>query len=182
MSDYELMNLIKQSDNQAFKLLYNRYWKALYSFAFSFFNDESLAQDIVQEIWIKFWELRKNIENKNIKSLLYKMVRNRVYNELRNNKKFVHQLNQIDDYFSVNNTKDIIDLEDTNRKLHDCINRLPQRNKEIFIMSRLKEISNSDISIKLGISKRTVENYISGSLKFIRENAVIFLVVFSIFQ
>ncbi|MEN8139214.1 MAG: sigma factor, partial [Bacteroidota bacterium] len=100
ITDDQLMNMIQRSDETAFNILYGRYWKALYSFAFSILNDEDVSKDIVQVIWIKFWESRKKIKNQNIRSYLLKMVQNGVYKHLRDNKKFGDRLQLIDDYFS----------------------------------------------------------------------------------
>ena len=172
MTDFELVEQIKQSDEQAFQLLYSRYWKALYAFAFSFTSDEAISKDIVQEIWIKFWELRCKIFNGNIKSYLYKMVRNRVYTELKSNKKLDAELSIIDKHLSVNNISDITDLADTNKLLEGSISKLPERNREIFILSRFDGLSNKEISEKLDISKRTVENHITTSLRHLRKSAL----------
>ncbi|MEN8138657.1 MAG: RNA polymerase sigma-70 factor [Bacteroidota bacterium] len=179
-TDDNLFSSIKQSDERAFRILYDRYWKALYAFAYSFTEDEDLSKDIVQEIWITFWDKRKNIDVKNVKAYLYSMVRNRVYNQLRDNKKLEHQLEIIDKYLTVDDITDLTDLADTNQLLEEAIAKLPERNREIFMLSRFEGLSNQEIADRLDISKRTVENHLTNSLRQIRKSVIVALLLASI--
>ena len=172
------MELIQQSDEGAFRILFNKHWEALYVFAFSLIEDRSVAKDLVQEVWISFWERRKKIKNDNIKAYLYKSVRFRVYKELRDNKNLNSQLDIIDNIISSNNVDEILDLIDTNSIILDSISKLPPRSKEVFELSRFEGLSNQEISEKLSISKRTVETHITNSLKLLRRN-IAFALVFS---
>ncbi len=178
ISDFELMERIQQSDERAFKILFNKHWEVLYIFAFSLIEDRSLAKDLVQEVWISFWERRKKIKNDNVKAYLYKAVKFRVYKELRDNKKLNSQLDVIDSIITSNNIDDIINLKDTNKIVNESIGKLPTRIKEVFELSRFEDLSNQEISEKLGISKRTVETHISNALKILRNN-IAFAFVFS---
>ncbi len=177
ITDFELMERIKQSDEYAFRMLFNRYWEELYVFSCSIIEDKVIAKDLTQEVWISFWERRKKIENDNIKAYLYKAIRFRVYKELRDNRKLNSQVELIDNIISSTNTDDIINLADTNNTVQESINQLPPRSKEVFELSRYKGLSNQEISDKLGISKRTVETHISNSLKHLRRNIIIALLL-----
>src|SRR5690606_41679128 len=61
-------------------------WEPLYNYAFSLLADKALARDMVQDVWMNFWERRQEIENNNIKAYLYKAVRFRVFKELRDSR------------------------------------------------------------------------------------------------
>jgi len=176
-TDCMLMEKIQQSDERAFRILFNRHWEALYVFAFSIIEDKTTAKDITQEVWISFWERRKKIKNDNIKAYLYRSIRFRVYKELRDNKKLNSQIELIENIISSTNTEDIINLSDTNSIVQHSISKLPPRSKEVFELSRFEGLSNQEISIKLGISKRTVETHISNSLKHLRRDVVVALVL-----
>jgi len=71
----------------------------------------------------------------------------------------------------------LINLADTNNTVQESINQLPPRSKEVFELSRYKGLSNQEISDKLGISIRTVETHISNSLKHLRRNIIIALLL-----
>lgn len=179
-SDADLFLLIKESNEGAFQKLYEKYWKALYAFAYSFIKDEDIAKDIVQEVWIKLWNKRKELDVKNVKAYLHSMIRNKVYNQLRDNKTLEHQLEIIDKYLTVDNISDLTDFTDTNQMLEEAISKLPERNREIFILSRFDGLSNQDISEKLNISKRTVENHLTNSLKHIRKSVFLSILLSSV--
>ncbi|MEN8248749.1 MAG: RNA polymerase sigma-70 factor [Bacteroidota bacterium] len=173
LKDAELMERIALSDEYAFKTLFDRYWKSMYALAFSFLDNESSAKDVVQEVWGKFWELRKKIKNENVKAYLYQSVRHKVFNHLRNTKKFNLRLEILDNYISDNNIKDKMDLDDLQARLDNAINKLPARNKMIFLLSRYEGKFNKEISMELGISKRTVENHITNALQSIRKEIIV---------
>jgi RNA polymerase sigma-70 factor (ECF subfamily) len=177
ITDFELMERIQQSDEHAFRMLFNRHWEVLYVFSCSIIEDRVIAKDITQEVWISLWERRKKIKNDNIKAYLFKAIRFRVYKELRDNKKLNSQIELIDSIISSTNTDDIINLADTNNTVQESINQLPPRSKEVFELSRFEGLSNQEISDKLGISKRTVETHISNSLKHLRRDIVIALLL-----
>lgn len=171
------MERIQQSDERAFRMLFNRHWEVLYVFSCSIIEDKVIAKDITQEVWISFWERRSKIKNDNIKAYLFKSIRFRVYKELRDNKKLNSQVEIIDNLISSNNTEDVINLADTNSIVQESISHLPPRSKEVFKLSRFDGLSNQEISDKLGISKRTVETHISNSLKHLRHDVVISLIM-----
>lgn len=178
-TDADLFLLVRESDDRAFQKLFNKYWKSLYAFAYSFTKDEDISKDIVQEVWIKLWDKREELEIDNIKAYLHSMIRNKVFNQLRDNKTLVIQLKEIDKYLTVDNISDLTDFAHTNQMLEDAIAKLPYRNREIFILSRFDGLSNQDISEKLGISKRTVENHITNSLRHIRKSVFFALIISS---
>lgn len=173
ISDFDLVAQIQKSDHRAFQMLYGRYWKSIYSFVFSILKNEDVAKDLLQDVWVKFWEKRKLISNDNIKAYLYTLARYRVYKEIRDNKKFEIQLNIIDTFLSENNTSNLMDLADAHKTIDDKISKLSPRQKEIFILNRIEGFSNTEIAEKLGLSKRTVENHISAAMSIVRDEAVV---------
>ena len=82
----DLARLVKKSDQKAFNLLFDLCWNPMYTYASSLIQDSSAAEDVIQEVWIDYWKRRENISVDNIKAYLYKAVRYKCYNYLRNNK------------------------------------------------------------------------------------------------
>ena len=82
----DLVFRVKKSDQKAFNTLFNELWEPMYSYVCSILMNDSLAKDIVQDIWIDFWQRRQDVEVKFLKSYLYKSIRYKCYNHLRGQK------------------------------------------------------------------------------------------------
>ncbi|MCF7567983.1 RNA polymerase sigma-70 factor [Sabulilitoribacter arenilitoris] len=176
------MRRIKNSDHHAFKLLYDRLWESLYVRAFSILGDKNIAKDIVQEVWISFWERRAEISNDNIEGYLLRAVRFKVYNEFRNSKyknKLIGEfLQSYKPNLKTNNVEQTIQLKDTEKAILEAVNSLPNKCKRVFELSRFEGMKNEEIAQKLNISKRTVETHISNALKVLKNNVALSLAVF----
>ena len=181
VTNKELMERVKRSDYKAYKLLYERLWESLYIKAFSMLGDKDLAKDIIQNVWISFWERRLEIKNDNIEGYLMNAVRFKIYNEFRNLKyqhnlmqEFVYQLKSTP---VTNNVEDLINFNATKKQIDVIVNRLPKRCKEVFELSRYEGMRNNEIAKKLNISQRTVETHISNALKILKSNLALSLLL-----
>lgn len=166
---------IQQDDKNAFRKLFNSLWKPLYIFCQSIVMDENVAKDVVQEVWIDYWNRRKVIKNVCIEAFLFKAVRFGAYKHLRDNKLNAFQMEVIE---SITADSEIVleqDLESTERKIRLVLKNLPLRCREIYNLSREEGMSNTDIAVYFGISKRTVENQLTFALKKLREALMFFL-------
>lgn len=167
---------IKDSDEKAFQNLFELLWDPMYTYAFSLLEDETLAKDMVQEVWIGFWEGRKTIENTNIKAYLYKAVRYRVLKELRDSKLKSTHLEVLDTiYLDDNIEEESLDPEETKMLLDNKLSILPKKCKEVFKLSKLQGLKNKEIAVELGISENTVENHISKAFKLLKTGKSFFL-------
>ncbi len=182
ISNYDLVVRIKNYDHHAFKVLYDRFWESLYTRAYSILGDKSLAKDIVQDVWISFWERRDKINNDNIEGYLLRAVRFKVYNEFRNSKyrsKLVEEFVQnYNPHIQTNNIEQFIQLKDTEKAIFKVVNCLPNKCKQVFELSRFDGMKNEEIAQKLNISKRTVETHISNALKVLKNNVALSFAVF----
>jgi len=184
MTDEFLLKAIKKNDNDAFKELFNKYYQQLVSYAFTFTNDLSLAEDIVQQTFIILWEQRSKVKvNKSIKNYLYTVSHNTYidyYRKLKRQDAFFDDLK----YQAINNQ--IMDNDDLmeNRIEHlkTIIESLPPRCKEILILNKNKGLKYDDIAKLLNISNKTVDAQMRIAFKKIREgfeNSNVFLFLFT---
>ncbi|MCK0147277.1 sigma-70 family RNA polymerase sigma factor [Arenibacter sp. F26102] len=137
----------------------------------SILRDREVAQDIVQEIWIKLWNQREKLEISNFESYIFRSVSYGCFKYLRDNKFTTSQL-QIIDSLSVSNpdVDNQHNLEATQKVIDKSLEELSPRCQEIFTLSRLEDMPNEEIAGKLGISRRSVENQVSLALKVIRRH------------
>lgn len=154
-----------------FEKLYDEHWEALYTRAFSVLNNQALATDVVQDVWVDFWENRDEIKDINLEGYLFNSLRFRIFKEFRKQKyenKLVQDFVYLADEYNV--TDEDIDYNETLDKLYEVIDLFPDRCKEIFLLSRFKGLKNKEIAKKLNISQRTVETQISKALKILRQH------------
>lgn len=158
-------------DEDAFCELYAAYKSRLIYFAMRFLKSREYAEDVFQDAFAMIWQGRRFINpDASFSSYLYTIVRNRVLNQLRelnNQDKFrEHILSQAVDYS--NDTKNEILANDLQQLIARALQRLTPRQREIFEMSRERQMSHKDIAEALGISVNTVQESISLSLKSLR--------------
>ena len=175
-----LMEQIKRSNQKAFGVLYDRLSENMYTKAISILCNESKAKDIVQEVWINFWERRQEIKNDNIEGYLFNALRFKIYNEFRNSKNYSilrdEYIKSYNENTASNNIEENINLTDTEKLINNGIEKLPKKCRQVFELSRNDGLKNDEIAFKLNISQRTVETHISNAIKVLKSNIVIVLI------
>lgn len=172
LSDEILLAGIKKNNRRDLDQLFIKYYEALCRYSNKFIMDINACEDIVQAIFIKFWDKRKSINiNSSLKSYLYTSVRNACFDYIKREVNYdMHELDVAENVsipdFS-NNNYDYKILEDN---IAQSIENLPKKCKIIFELSRYSKLSYAEISEELGISKKTIENQINIALKRIRKN------------
>lgn len=172
-SDYELIKLMREKDDkQAFQLLYNKYWDELYKTALTKVHDEDEVSDIVQELFVTIWVKRKELNiNNNVDLYLFRALKNRITNYYK--KKYLVE-GKINEISKCTPDKTDSDAESTcsYKELELIINkeveRMPDKMKQVFLLSRDEQLSSKKISDILSLSDQTVRNQISKAIKRIK--------------
>jgi RNA polymerase sigma-70 factor, ECF subfamily len=170
---------INDGNIETFKSLYDTYYTCLLLYANSIINDIELSKDILQDIFLKLWEKRKEFSIKfSLKSYLYTAVRNSCMDHLKHlkvEKKYVdHSLVELKEkeltFFSelfIHPGED--DFEKYLDEINTIIEELPEQCRKIFKLSRFEGMKNSEVSRHLNLSTRTVDTQIYRALKTIRQ-------------
>lgn len=163
--DYFLLHKLKEGDMSAFEVLYIRYAPNIKSFVSAILKNSADADDIVHEIFLKVWENRDSIANvQSFKSYLYSMTRNAVYNKIKRDKvheRFVGFASQNSEAYD---SETSIQTKDLLANINKEIEKLPEKQREIYEMSREEEFTYNEISDKLNISPKTVQYHIGQAL------------------
>ena len=172
LSDADLWAAIKLDDQKAFELLFDRYWSRMYTSTYNYLRDTSLSSEIVHDVFLNIWQKRKELEIVTLKNYLTSSARYQVYKCLRERKSssiiYVENYNDEIGAKYNNDGEEKLVTEDFESSIHDYLFQLPKRCREIFLLSRIKQMNNDEIAAHFGISKRTVENQITTALKFLR--------------
>ncbi len=169
-SDSALVDLLRGDDERALQAIMSRYWEPLYKMAAHTLDDLAACEDIVQEVFIKLWNNRKNLNfSHSLKAYIFASVRYELYRKIkiqlsRDLRLDFHNNDSIE-YLNPENKLEYSELVENIEKL---VNQLPQRCKEIYQLSRYDNLSHREIASQLGVSIKTVENQLTIALRRIR--------------
>jgi len=171
-TDEDLMQEIKADNMFAFDVLYRKYSKRIYKFGFSILKSQEEAENLIQDVYLNFWENRHKVEeNSSIKSYLFTIAYNSSISIIRKKARetqFIEYLKTLQD---LNEEPVNVELEynELTNKLDEIINALPRRQKEVYLLNRVECLKYKEIADRLHISVNTIENHMSRALKTIRE-------------
>lgn len=179
---------LKKEDVKSYEDLFNNYNKKVYYFALSYLKNKDQAEDVVQEVFMNIWRFRNQInEYSEFSKYLFKITYNETckkFRKLASDKKHIEEVSlyrSIEDNTTKHNVEYNNLVEFTNR----LIEKLPDRQKEIFLLSISEQFSADKIAEKLNISKKTVENQLAIVKKTLRKDlevggvlSVIFIYLF----
>ncbi len=169
LSDDIILNLIANGNPNAFREVYDKYSESMFHYAFKILNNREVCEDIIQNIFVDLWSKRKNVNIKNLKAYLFQCVKFQIFNYIRNRKisnEDLTRLNLIDVSVNVSLHMEYLELEEL---IIDIVeNQLPNRCKEIFVLSRFEHKSNKEIANELGITIQAVKNQISKGIQKIK--------------
>jgi len=177
--DADVIRLLKERNEEVFGQVFKENFKDLRKYAFSFVQEQELAEDIVQNVFYKLWERMEVLNfSDSLAAYLYRAVYNESLNALKHNKvKRVYQT------YIHRHMKDQTDpaahkkvqLGELEQRLRAAINELPEQCRAIFQMSRFEDLRYRDIGDRLGISVKTVENQMGKALRILRGKLIDFL-------
>ncbi|MVN92977.1 RNA polymerase sigma factor [Mucilaginibacter aquatilis] len=174
--DDDLWRAIKSESIPAFEILVKRYWEAVYTTAFSHLRDKEMAMEIANDTFLNIWQKKHVLDIGTFKSYLTTSARYHVYKVLKAKKAL--KLAYVADHenlssvnVSVNTGEEKIRHLNLQSEIEALLSALPARCREIFLLSRLGNLTNTEIAEKLSISKRTVENQISIAQRFVQQNS-----------
>ncbi|HNX55390.1 MAG TPA: RNA polymerase sigma-70 factor [Prolixibacteraceae bacterium] len=168
----ELLQQFKANDKNAINLLYERYSKRLYSFAYAYLKTEMDALDVVQEVFINVWNKRNNLRNDtNLEAYLFTVTKNSIITIFRkkiSEKQYFEHLKNVAILYH-SDTEDSLDYQVLSERLSELVTQLPEQRRLIFKMSKEKGMSNKAIAEELHISVKTVEDHMTKARHYLKK-------------
>ena len=174
---------VRTGDAQAFEALFRAYVDPLCSFAYSYVESESQAQEIVQDLFARLWERRETLERpRSVRAYLYGATRNRALNELRNRRvesAFLRRVLRLEGA-RANDARPVPPEDDFNAgafagAVTRAVAQLPPRCREVFTLTRDQHLSYAEAAAILKISPKTVEIHVGRALTLLRHKLAAWL-------
>lgn len=170
--DADLMREIRADNMFAFDALYSRYSKRLYKFAFSILKSVEESENILQDVFLNLWEKRHDVEkDSSVKYYIFTITYNSSISIIRKKIRETQFFDYLKSLQELNQEPPSLELEfnELTKSLTDIIDRLPQRQKEVYILHKEEGLKYQEIAERLNISVNTIETHMSRALKTIQE-------------
>ena len=173
-----LVKLIAQGNKEAFEKFFQQAYSRLLNYACIFITNNEMADDIVQEAFIHFWNKRNELkEGKSIEALMFTSVRNRCLNFLRDQQTYLSHIDQIKtEKLQFLSHYDFLGEEEESieelliKELQIAMDALPPKCREVFLLNKVEGVRQKEIAARLGISVKAVEKHIALAKVKLREH------------
>ena len=150
-------------DKIVFEKVYKQYSKDLYRYLTYSFKDITLSEDITQNVFLKLWDQCEKFDLHNIKSLIFTMGKNLSLNEIKRNKKT--DGDSIKEIHFSESPQELLEEKQFKEKLTQSLNQLSEKERIVFLMSRIDNLTYHEIADQLSVSQKTVEKRMHQALK-----------------
>lgn len=174
----QLVEEITVNEEKAFELLFKAHYHALHAYAYTMLKDEMMAEEVVQNLFLKLWERKQQLyEQPAVKAYLYKCVYHDCLNHIRHQKvQMRYAAHTVNHHQSLaEEASATAELSELQRQIDRALNDLPQQCRTVFQMSRFEDLKYREIAAQLNISVKTVENQMGKALKILRSKLADFL-------
>lgn len=169
-SDEVLLALVAQDDEKAFEELFDRYWEKAHVIVYSKLKSRELAQEIVHDLFVSFWQRRHSLEIENFAHYLRVSIKYKVIthiNQQLTRRKYFEEY-QPQDVTAEAETSMGVEYDELLKTLDEKIKTLPEKTQEVFRLNRLEGRSVSEIANLLNLSEKAIEYHITRSRKELR--------------
>ncbi|MCS3555866.1 MULTISPECIES: RNA polymerase sigma factor [unclassified Sphingobacterium] len=171
MNDKNELICCKSIDEKKFELIYIYYWDQVLQYAINIVHDRSLAQDIVQQVFVSLWDKRHQRQIDNLEVYLKRAVKYTAFHEIKKRLNIDDNTNlsDVDIIGDQESDQDIL-YKDLHQRLDEIITKLPSKSKDLFVLKFKDGLDNNAIASALDLSEKTIRNKLSICLKSVRVN------------
>lgn len=165
-SEDQLVAAVKRGDEEAFRRLYFQYAEPLFGFLWRRLNQREPAEDLVQELFVKVWRNRENLDpNQSIKAYLYQAANHLMIDYFRKKNPVQGAQELLPEHRTVSVEEDNFEKR---AHIEKALADLPEAQRHVFVLSRFEGLRYTEIASVLNISVKTVETHMNRALKKLR--------------
>ena len=171
MKELALYREVKEGSTDAFKSLFLRYYDKLYSFTLSLSSDPFLAEETVQEVFVRLWEKRGTISiRSSVQYYLYSSCRNTLLNLLQKKANQTMPLAGVDDSVIVEeDPAALLSYKLLDTDFREAVSELPEKAQKVFLLRYYHNSKHKEIARRLQISESMVEKHWANALRHLRK-------------
>ncbi|MFT3846245.1 MAG: RNA polymerase sigma-70 factor [Lacibacter sp.] len=167
-----LIKLLNEGNTEAYLTLYDRYSHLVYNWSLKFVKVPELAEDIVQEVFLKIWQIRERLNpHQSFPAFIYKIARNKAFTALKkvaaDEKMSLQLMSHIGNAVEHAETKML--WRQYEEMLAKAVGQLPQQRQKVFKLCRQEGKTYDEVATELGISRNTVKEHMVSAVKNIKE-------------
>ena len=169
-NEKELLLLLSKGNQEAIKLIYQKYWQRLFLSAYNILRDKEACEDIIQEIFIELWQKRETLRiTSSLGAYLFASTRYQVFHFIRKSPGRPELFENLEERFLTGAPDIPLYVKDLQQRIDIAVEGLPEKCRDIYKLSREQDLSYKAIADHLQISPKTVENQLSIAFKKLRE-------------
>lgn len=183
LDDIALFNHFKSGNDEAFSTLYEIYAEKLLVYASTKLSSLDEARDLVHDLFVHLWEKRAQIDiQQSVKGYLFWSLNRRILNHYRRNSyqtQYADQLRKMEEQFFFGPDR-YVEAKEIQSQIDEAVSLMPNKVREIYLLSREEHLSNAEIADRLNISQQTVKNQLSTAMSIIRKSIRYAILLFNI--
>jgi RNA polymerase sigma-70 factor (ECF subfamily) len=170
-TDHILLQLLRTSDPQGFKVLFQKYYKTLCIQAYLLLQNEGEAEDLVQDVFVKFWQERKfDVVQQSLGSYLTTMVKNAALNMLKLKSRLNRKEKTYQERIGIIENTNVMEIQEMAQMVQGVIAQLPDQCKRIFELVCVEGKKYQEAAIIAGVSVNTVKTQLRRAFARLRES------------
>ncbi|HEX2533713.1 MAG TPA: RNA polymerase sigma-70 factor, partial [Chitinophagaceae bacterium] len=167
----ELLRRLADGDGPALDAIYRQFWQSLYLSAYAVIRDKKACEDILQDIFLQLWIRRETLQvRESLGAYLQAATRYQVFRYIRKASASEGLGLRLEERWDSYRTDDALLRNDLKRQVEEVVSVLPEKCRQIYRMSREEYLSHREISERLNISMKTVENQLTIALRRLRHS------------
>jgi RNA polymerase sigma-70 factor (ECF subfamily) len=155
--------------HEEFRRVFDEWYKPVRNFIYYRCGDMELAEDMVQDSFIKLWENRDRLDRTTMKAYLYKIAQNNTINYRKRQQLFFKFQRKGANDRDFDTPEKLAEIAEYEQKLYTVIAMLPDGGREVFLMNRLEDLTYQEIADRLNLSVKAIEKRMSKVLKIVRD-------------
>ncbi|PMD90442.1 RNA polymerase subunit sigma-24 [Siphonobacter sp. BAB-5405] len=170
IDEQKLISELQQGSLTAFEAIYSQYWYPMFLVAYRKLNDREVAEEMVQDIFVKLWERKASVSINRLSYYLFSAVRYAVIDQIRARVTREQYLSYYQSFLSTedSSTEEAIILNDLRSALEDSLQTLPEKSRQVFTLSYFENWSVTQIAHHIQLSEKAVEYHLTKAVKFLR--------------